>query len=63
MTGISSGVATTTAPVIFGSESRSTIQRVWSRTRPTFTSSLMASGAASWPTTWPVAEASTTTRS
>ena len=33
------------------------------RNRPTWTKALMACGAASWPTMWPVAEASTTTRS
>ena len=63
LTGISSGADTMTAPVIAGSDSISTIQSVWSRTRPTFTSSLMAWGAASCATTWPVAGASTTTRS
>ena len=36
---------------------------VWERIKPTWTSELMAWGAASWPTMWPVGEASTTTRS
>ena len=35
MTGISSGVATTTAPVVAGSVRMSIIQSVWSRTSPT----------------------------
>ena len=63
LTGISSGVVTMTSPVWAGSERMSSIQSVWERISPTRTSSLMAWGAASWPTMWPVAEASTTTRS
>ena len=62
-TGISSGVVTATRPVRRGSERMSSIQSVWSRISPTFTRSLMAWGAASWPMMWPVAGASTTTRS
>ncbi len=36
-----------------GSERMSSIQSVWLRIRPTLTRSLMACGAASWPTMWP----------
>ena len=63
LTGISSGAETMTAAVMAGSLNMSTIHPVWSRTRPTLTSSLIACGAASWPITCPVAEASTTIRS
>ncbi len=63
LTGISSGVATTLRLVTEGSESSSTIQSVCSRTMPTETSSWIARGASSWPMMWPVAAASTTTRS
>ena len=63
LTGISSGAATITTPVCAGSPSMSSIQPVWSRTMPTCTSSWIAWGAASWPAMWPVATASTTTRS
>ena len=63
LTGISSGVHTATRPVWRGSERMSSIQSVWLRMRPTLTRSLMAWGAASWPTMWPLAGASTTTRS
>ena len=62
-TGISSGAETMTTPVCSGSPRMSIIHPVWSRTRPTWTSSLIACGAASCPTMWPLAEASTTTRS
>ncbi len=41
----------------------SSIQSVWVRMRPTLTNPLTAWGAASWPTMWPVAGASTTTMS
>ncbi len=63
LTGISSGVVTMTRPVVAGSDRISTSQSVCDRMRPTFTRSLMAWGADSWPTMWPLAEASTTTRS
>ena len=63
MTGISSGVVTTTMPVRAGSSRMSSIQRVWSRTMPTWTSSLITRGAATWATMCPLASASTTTRS
>ena len=63
LTGISSGVHTASRPVVAGSDSISSIQSVCERISPTLTSSLMAWGAASWPTMWPVAGASTTTRS
>ena len=49
LTGISSGVVTITSPVVTGSLRMSMSQPVCWRTRPTFTSSLMACGAASWP--------------
>ena len=63
LTGISSGVHTATSPVWRGSERISSIQSVWLRISPTLTRSLMAWGAASWPMMWPLAGASTTTRS
>ena len=63
LTGISSGVHTATSPVWRGSERMSSIQSVWLRISPTLTRSLMAWGAASWPMMWPLAGASTTTRS
>ena len=53
LTGISSAVVTMTTPVWAGSSRMSSIHLVWSRTRPTWTRSLMACGAASWPTMWP----------
>ena len=56
VTGISSGVATTTRPVRTGSERIASIQSVCERMRPTWTSVLIACGAARWPTTWPVAD-------
>jgi hypothetical protein len=62
-TGISSGVTTTFRAVMAGSSRISPIQPVWVRMGPTVTSSPMASGAPSCATTWPVAGASTTTRS
>ena len=63
LTGISSGAATMTTPVLAGSSSTSSIHDVWLRTRPTDTSSLIPLGAASWPTMWPLATESTTTMS
>ena len=63
LTGISSGVHTATRPVVRESDRISSIQSVCDRIRPTFTRLLMACGAASWPTMWPEAGASTTTRS
>ena len=63
VTGISSGVVTTTTPVARGSSRMSSIHSVWSRTRPTCTSSLITRGAAIWATMCPLASASTTTRS
>ena len=63
LTGISSGVQTATRPVWRSSERISSIQSVWPRISPTLTRSLMAWGAASWPMMWPLAGASTTTRS
>ena len=63
VTGISSGVQTATSPVWRSSERMSSIQSVWLRISPTLTRSLMAWGAASCPTMWPLAGASTTTRS
>ena len=62
-TGISSAVVTTTTPVWAGSARMSIIHRVWSRTSPTCTRSLIVHGAESWPAMWPDAAASTTTRS
>ena len=63
LTGISSGVVTTCSAVVAGSESSSTIHSVCWRTGPTCTSPWMARGESSWETMWPVAAASTTTRS
>ena len=63
LTGISSGVQTATRPVWRSSERMSSIQSVWLRISPTLTRSLMACGAASCPMMWPLAGASTTTRS
>ena len=60
LTGSSSGVVTTTTPVWWGSARISVIQRVWSRTRPTCTRSLIDQGAESWAAMWPEAAASTT---
>src|SRR5262245_8893828 len=62
-TGISSVVVTITRPVTSGSSRMARIHRVWSLTTPTCTSSWIVCGAASCPTMWPVATASTTTRS
>ncbi len=63
VTGISSGVHTTTSPVVCGSDSRSTIQSVCERMSPTLTRLLMAWGADSRPMMCPDAGASTTTKS
>ena len=63
VTGISSGVHTASSPVMVGSDSMSSIQSVCDRISPTRTSPLTAWGAASCPTMWPVAGASTTTMS
>ena len=63
VTGISSGVVTTTSPVRAGSSRIFVIQVVCSRTMPTWTSSRMTRGAAIWATMCPLASASTTTRS
>ena len=63
VTGISSGVVTTTSPVRAGSSRISVIHAVCSRTMPTWTSSRITRGAPIWATMWPLASASTTTRS
>ena len=50
-------------PVTSGSSRMSVIHAVWSRTIPTLTSSRITRGAPIWATMWPLASASTTTRS